>query len=264
MSTEAPEEHTALTLHHQDLGRGPPVVFLHGWGMSLEVWERQVHAQADRHRTVCADLRGHGASPKPLHGYRYGDHCADVVDLLTRLDLDDATLVGWSMAGSVGALIARASPRVSRLVLVGSPPRLTHADDFPAGADLEGCLAFRATVAADRQTAMWQTVTDTLHRELGGPTRRWLHQLTTRAPLWALLGCYDGVMAADVRSDLRALTIPTLVVHGRHDAYVSMEAARWSAENIPDATLVEFEDSGHAPFLDEPERFGAVLDAFLR
>src|ERR1700730_14734554 len=143
VSTEAPEEHTALTLHHQDLGRGPPVVFLHGWGMSLEVWERQVHAQADRHRTVCADLRGHGASPKTLHGYRYGDQCAGVVDLLTRLDLDDATLVGWSMAGSMGALIARASPRVSRLVLVGTPSRLTPDDDYPAGADLEGGLGFR-------------------------------------------------------------------------------------------------------------------------
>jgi non-heme chloroperoxidase len=253
----------ALALHHQDLGSGSPLLFLHGWGMSLEVWERQVHEQAGRRRTVCADLRGHGASPKPLYGYDYEDHCADVLDLLARLDLDDVTLVGWSMAGSVGARVALASPRVSRLVLVGSPPRLTRTDDFPAGADLSDCLAFRHAVLSDRQTAMWQTATDTLHRDAGAPTLRWLHQLTMRAPLWALLGCYDGVMAADVRRDLRALTIPALVVHGRHDAYVSIEAAQWSADNINGARLVAFEDSGHAPFLDEPERFATVLEEFL-
>ena len=84
-----------------------------------------------------------------------------------------------------------------------------------------------------------------------------------RAPLWALLGCYDGVMAADVREDLRALEIPVLIVHGRHDPYVLEEAARWIAANVAGARLEIFAHSGHAPFLDEPERFAAVLDEFL-
>ena len=264
MSAAQPPGAPALALHHQDLGSGPPLLFLHGWAMSLQVWERQVHEHAGRHRTVCVDLRGHGCSPKPLLGYGYDEHCADVVALLERLDLDEVTLVGWSMAGSIGARVARASPRVSRLVIVGSPPRLTAADDFPAGAAPADCLAFRRAIEADRQTAMWQTATATLHRDLGEPTLRWLHALTMAAPVWALLGCYDAVMAADVRGDMQALAVPTLVVHGRHDPFVSMDAARWSAGNIPGAQLVEFEDSGHAPFLDEPERFTATLRAFLR
>jgi non-heme chloroperoxidase len=251
-----------VRLHHEDLGSGPPLLFLHGWGMSHEVWERQVHEQAGRRRTICADLRGHGASPKPLAGYGYDEHCADVLELVEGLGLDDLTLVGWSMAGSVCARVARSSPRVRRLVLVGSPPRLTRAADFPHGADPADCLAFRHAIESDRQAAMWQTAVDTLHRD-AEPMRRWLHQLTMRAPLWALLGCYDGVMAADVREDLRALEIPALVVHGRHDAYVSEAAAHWIADNVRGARLEMFAQSGHAPFLDEPERFAGVLEEFL-
>jgi len=254
---------TPLALHHTDHGVGPALLFLHGWGMSLEVWEREVHERGSRHRVVCADLRGHGRSPKPLGPYGYDDHCADISRLIAELALDDVTLVGWSMSGSIGARVARGCPSISRLVLVGSPPRLTLAPDFPYGADPAGCLDFRARIEADRQTAMWQTSIDTLHRRDADPARRWLHQLTMRAPLWALLGCYDGVVAADVRDDLRALAIPTLVIHGRHDPYVSVGAAEWVAEHVAGARLELFDDSGHAPFLDEPERFSATLDAFL-
>jgi len=253
-----------VRLHHEDLGDGdaPPLLLLHGWAMSLEVWERQVAELAPRRRVVCADLRGHGRSPKPLAGYGYDDHCADVLELLEALDLDDVTLVGWSMAGAVGARVARASPRIARLALVGSPPRLTRADGYAAGADPADCLAFRRAIASDRPAALWQTAVDTLHRD-AEPMRRWLHALTMRAPLWSLLGCYDGVMAADVREDLRALAMPVLVVHGVHDAYVSVDAARWIAGNVEDAQLELFEASGHAPFLNEPERIGEVLGEFL-
>jgi len=254
-----------VRLHHEELGAGAPLVLLHGWAMSLEVWERQVNELARRHHVVCADLRGHGRSPKPLDGYDYEDHCEDVVELLERLDLDAVTLIGWSMAGAISARIARRSTRIARLVMVGSPPRLTRAADFPAGADPRACAAFRAHIEADRQAALWQTALDTLHRTDAGaePTARWLHALTMRAPVWSLLGAYDGVLAADVREDLQALRIPTLVVHGAHDAYVSTDAARWSAAAVPGARFELLEHSGHAPFLDEPERFAAVLDGFL-
>jgi pimeloyl-ACP methyl ester carboxylesterase len=253
----------AVALHHEDLGAGRPLLFLHGWGMSLEVWERQALDEASRHRVICADLRGHGGSPKPHLGYGFDEHCADVLDLLARLDLDDVALIGWSMAGSVGARVARASARITGLVLVGSPPRLVRSDGYTEGADPAECLAFRRDIESDRQAAMWRIAADTLHREDSGPMRRWLFQLSMRAPLWALLGCYDGVMAADVRGDLRALTIPTLVVHGRHDVYVSTGAAQWIADNVSGARIEMFERSGHAPFLDEPERFREVLDEFL-
>jgi pimeloyl-ACP methyl ester carboxylesterase len=66
-----------------------------------------------------------------------------------------------------------------------------------------------------------------------------------------------------VRDDLRALEIPVLVVHGRHDVYVAPAAASWIADNVRGARLELFEDSGHAPFLDEPERFRTALDSFL-
>ena len=123
---------------------------------------------------MCADLRGHGSSPKPLAGYGYDDHCADVIELLEALGLDDVRSSAGRWRRAVSARVARTSARIARLALVGSPPRLTRAPGFEAGADPDGCLAFRRAIETDRQAAMWQTAVDTLHRDTE-PMRRWLY-----------------------------------------------------------------------------------------
>ena len=110
---------------------------------------------------------------------------------------------------------------------------------------------------------MWETVVGTYHRDLGERVHQWLYQISLRAPLWSVLGCYEGVLAADVRPDLQRLSIPILLLHGLYDIYITIEAARWVPANVAGARLVEFERSGHGPFLEETERFNAELLAFL-
>jgi non-heme chloroperoxidase len=264
--TDRPLQADPVELHFLDQGprtdRGT-VVFLHGWGMSLEVWDRQTLHLADRYRTVTVDLRGHGFSPKPATGYGYDEHVADVTTLLERLGVTDVTLVGWSMGGAVAARVAAGSSRIGRLILAGAPPRFGQSEDFPAGLPVESCRAFLRGLRVAREETMWNTVEQTFHQDLGRHVYDWLYQLSLRSPTLCALQCFEGVLAGDVRPDLRSLEIPVLVLHGIHDAFIGIEAGRWTAANTPNAELVEFADSGHGPFLEETERFNAALDGFL-
>lgn len=123
----------SVRLNRLDVGTGRPIVFLHGWGMGLGIWDRQVADLAGQFRTISVDLRGHGASPKPLGPYDYDTHAADITMLLDDLDLWDVVLVGWSMGGGIAARVAVASQRVARAVLVGAPVRFTACADYPWG-----------------------------------------------------------------------------------------------------------------------------------
>jgi pimeloyl-ACP methyl ester carboxylesterase len=84
-----------------------------------------------------------------------------------------------------------------------------------------------------------------------------------RAPAYSVIHCFEGLLEADVRPELAAMAIPVLFLHGVHDIPISVEAARWAVQNVPEARLVEFAESGHAPFLEEPEKFNAALMEFL-
>jgi non-heme chloroperoxidase len=252
----------AVDLNHLDMGEGPPIVFLHGWAMSHEVFDRQYHALGEQHRCVGVDLRGHGHSPKPAGEYSYAHHCADLERLFERLDLRDVVLVGWSMGGAVAAQFAAASDRVGKLVMVGAPPRFMAEEGAPYGLPPAACEAFMQAILARREQTLWRTVEDTLAVELGEATKRWLLQLSLHTPTHACVRTYAGVLAADIRPQLETMRVPTLLLHGVHDVFISVEAARWAATVIPDVRLVEFEQSGHAPFLEEPERFTRELAGF--
>jgi pimeloyl-ACP methyl ester esterase len=261
MTTE--KDHPPVELNYRDVGSGEPVVFVHGWGMSLDVWDRQVLALADEYRVICVDVRGHGDSPKPADGYTYDDHVADLRALFEKLGLSGVTLVGWSMGGGISSRFAARTPFVNKLVLVGAPPKFEATEDFPQGLSHDACVAFHDAIRTAREETMWETADGTFHVSPGERILHWLYQLSLKGPVWSVLRCYEGVLAADVREDLTSLDIPVLLLHGVYDRYISIDAARWTDAHLPNATLVEFEESGHAPFLEEPAKFNAALRAFL-
>src|SRR5262249_54238799 len=105
-------------------GDGPPIVLVHGWKGSRRVWDRTIASLDTEFRVVAYDLRGMGESDKPDSRYDFDEHAADLAFVLEALELDDATLVGWSMGCSVSLQhMSRGGARVGRLVLVNGPIR---------------------------------------------------------------------------------------------------------------------------------------------
>src|SRR3984893_13093914 len=131
------EVEPGIRLFVEDLGAGPPVVLVAGFGLSHEVWDAEARSVLEAGcRAVCVDLRGTGKSSKPIDGYSVDRLAADVSSALEALDLREVTFVGWSFGGQIGLRLAGGgSARVARLVLVCSNGvRASRSEGVPVGA----------------------------------------------------------------------------------------------------------------------------------
>jgi non-heme chloroperoxidase len=252
------------SIYFESTGDGRPVVFLHGWTMNHELWDRQVTALAPSYRCITVDLRGHGSSSKPINGYEYEQHVEDLRELLSVLDLHHVTLVGSSMGGAIAIQLAAAHPeRVSQVVTVGTPPQLISDERWPEGRPREVVEALLELQRVARERTMRRIVEDSVHSELNEATNAWLLHIALQSPSWAAIGSWKAALASSAVPFIARLSVPLLVIQGRHDAFVSGEAAVRLAAEAADSRLAWFERSGHFPFLEEPERFNDELRKFL-
>ncbi|MFA6483785.1 MAG: alpha/beta hydrolase [Bacteroidales bacterium] len=123
-----------VRLHITDAGDGRPIVLIHGWPLSDEMYEYQYHALIENSfRVIGITLRGFGKSDKPYGGYDYDIHALDIKNVLSKLDVKDAVLVGFSMGGSIAIRYVSIykGVHVSKLVLCGAAaPLWTERNDF--------------------------------------------------------------------------------------------------------------------------------------
>lgn len=256
-----------VSLHVQDVGSGPPVVLIAGFGLDHRLWDRQVRVLAELgHRVVCVDQRGHGASADPVGGYGLAQLVADLGAVLRQLEVGPATLVGHSFGGQVAFGLAVSSPdAVARLVLVGSNAvRASRSDEFPFGrppgpmlagllrAEHEDRVASRvATIASGFATAPDPHVLD------------WLVGISLELPSWAAEACYRTMLESDQVPGIGAVLQPVLQVVGSDDPVHSAKGARWLNQQLADATLVEIKGCGHYPMLEAADAFDTELVAFV-
>ncbi len=255
--------HAGLSLRYDRVGSGPPVMLIHGWTCNRTFWERQVQALRDRHTVITPDLRGHGESSHPRSGYTLGGLATDLEQLVRALGVPRIALVGWSMGGLVAQDLARRlGDRASALVLVGTTP----------GALSEGATP---TVPAERAAEIRKAVSDDFRSYIRAFAGR-CFKLGTESPLYAwaagqmqktpphvAAACLELILSADLRTAAAELKVPTAVLHGRHDDLLPFSGGEWLAKHVKGATLTVFEQSGHAPFLEEPDAFNAALVDFL-
>jgi non-heme chloroperoxidase len=251
------------TLRYDRAGAGPAVLLIHGWLGNRTVWERQVAALRDRFTVVTIDLRGHGESSPPRAGYTIGGMAADMEQLVRALGVPRIALVGWSMGGLIAQEVARRlGDRCTALVLVGTTPGgLTDAKN--PHADLPLVEQMRAAVAADFRGFVRTFVPTLFKAGSEAPLVAWLVGQCQRTPPHVAQICLESILATDFRDKLSAVKAPTLVIHGRDDAIFKLAMGEELKKGIRGAQLVVFEESGHSPNLEEPERFNEVLGEFL-
>jgi non-heme chloroperoxidase len=256
-----------VRVHVQDLGTGPAVVLVSGFGLDHELWDRQVRVLSEGgHRVVCVSQRGHGRSDRPLHGYDIDRLTTDLVTALAQLGISDATLVGHSFGGQVAFHAGATAPQiVSRLVLVGSNAvRASRSEDFPFGAPPEPILAALVTDEhVDRITARHKTIRSGFGREPDHRVVDWLARCSLRMPSWAAVASYRAMLTTDLMADIPLVTQPVLQIIGATDPVHSAKGARWLQRQLHDATLVEIPDCGHYPMLEAADSFDAELAKFL-
>jgi pimeloyl-ACP methyl ester esterase len=254
--------HAGVNLRYDRAGSGPAVLLVHGWTCNRTFWERQVQALRDRFTVITVDLRGHGESSPPRTGYTIGSMAADLEHLIRALGMPRVAIIGWSMGGIIAQeLVHRLGDRVSALGLVGTTAGL--ADGKVPLAEPERAAAMRAELAEDFRAFLRGFTASFFKSGEASPLFAWAFSQTQKTPPHAAEACLEASLAVDLRGRLSGISVPTAVFHGRHDAIIPLAAGEELARGIPGARLVVFEESGHAPFLEEPEAFNAALTALL-
>lgn len=257
-------------------GSGPAVLLVHGIAGNASTWEAVVPLLAADHDVIALDLPGHGASDPPIGDYSTGAYACVLRDLLEVLEVDAATIVGHSLGGGVTMQFAYQFPELMlRMVLVDSGGLGREVSAIVRAAALPGSelvipllasaparLAGRLTGAALGAVGRGPSVDQ---RESG----RALAGLADAETRRAFIGTVRSLM--DVRGQRVSATnrlyladaIPTQIVWGANDTIIPVAHGREAAAAMPGARLEVFDASGHFPHVDQPERFAALVGAFI-
>ncbi len=263
-----------ISLNYTDSGGdGRPVVLIHGWPLSGASWSEQVPALTEAgYRAITYDRRGFGESDKPEDGYDYDTFTADLAGLIDGLDLNDVTLVGFSMGGGeVARYVGRyGEDRLHSVVFAGAvPPYLLKSDDNPdGGLSEEDVAGMEKGAGSDREDFLDGFTTGFFSSngvlKVSEEQRQKALSLQSSARDEAVVGCVGAFGRTDFRNDLDRITVPTLVLHGDSDAIVPFEVSgKRIAETISGSTLVVFEDGPHGFNVSDADKFNSELLSFL-
>lgn len=254
------EVEPGVNLAYQDRGSGKPVIFVHGWVGSGDVWDYQVLDLAPSYRCITVDLRGHGGSDKPWGHYDYDLFVRDLHTLITRLDLTDITLVGWSMGGHLGLKYVHEHPeRVGRLVITGSGPRFWQAPHAPFGtppADVQGLVD---AIRMARTETIAGLYANNFHRTDLKATEEMFVQTGWKVPAFVGLTSFQSLIDVDMSPHLPTIEHPVAIFTGRHDAIWDPQWSEEARRLLPNATLTYFENSGHVAFIENRVAWNAAL-----
>lgn len=262
-----------IELYYEDHGSGKPVVLIHGYPLSGTSWEKQVPALLNAgYRVITYDRRGFGNSSQPTEGYNYDTFAEDLHKLITHLNLQNFTLVGFSMGGGE---IARyfgkyGSKGVSKAVIVGGvPPFLLKTPDNPEGVDASVFEGIQKAVAADRYaffTEFFKNFYNTdllLGKRVSEEVLRASWNIAAGASATASRACVP-TWHEDFRADVARIEVPTLVIHGDADRIVPISAAGIrTAKLVKGARLQVVNGGPHCITWTHADEVNAGLLSFL-
>ena len=263
------ETDAEIEIYYEETGQGRPLVMLHGWAGSGRLWRFQEEL-ADSFRLIIPDLRGHGRSIAPTEGFSLDDLVNDIVTLFERLELIDAILLGWSLGSQIAiAAFPRLREWLAGLILVGATARFTATDDYPHGLQATEPRGMGLRLKRDFTGTMDDFFRSMFAKGELNPEQegRIAREILAEGRLPAPKAAHAALAilaSTDLRERLPEIDRPVLIIHGSADAVCPPGAARYLAERLPDARLVEIAGAGHAPSLSRPDQFNAILREFLR
>ncbi|SHI55807.1 Pimeloyl-ACP methyl ester carboxylesterase [Hymenobacter daecheongensis DSM 21074] len=262
-----------VKLHYIDQGQGNPIVLIHGWPATYEMWEYQL-AELPKHgnRVIAYTRRGFGNSTKTWDGHDYDTLADDLKAVLDELDLQNVTLVGFSMGGGeIARYMSRhGGARVARVAFVSAvTPFLLKTDDNPDGAPqkvfdgmVDGIRKDRFDFLASFGKKFFGV--GVVSHPVSDATLDWMRSMCQLASPRATEQDVYAFAATDFRRDLQTIKVPTLVIHGTSDETVphKMSGARMT-QYVPHAKYVEYDGAPHGLFITEKDRLNQDLLTFV-
>jgi non-heme chloroperoxidase len=275
MSTITTKDGTKIFYKDWGPKNAQPIVFHHGWPLSSDDWDNQMLFFLSKgYRVVAHDRRGHGRSDQTDTGNEMDTYAADVIELARALDLRNAVHIGHSTGGGeVARYVARSEPgRVAKAVLMGAvPPIMLQTAANPEGLPREVFDGFRATLVANRAQFYVDLPTGPFYgfnrkgaKVSQGLIDNWWRQGMAGGAK-AHYDCIAAFSETDFTEDLKAITVPVLVLHGEDDQIVPIaDSARKSIKLLRSGTLKTYDGLPHGMFATHPDVINADLLAFIK
>jgi len=240
----------------EERGNGRPLLLLHGWGVSSELFTPILDSLEPGRRLIVPDLPGFGATAEPDTPWSVHDYAAWCIALLDRLGVETCDLIGHSNGGRIGIVMAATHPgRIERMVLTGS-------------AGIRPRRTLRGTVRVRSYKALRRVEQSGLLPEAVRKAARRRADQRGSADYRAVSGVMRGTLVRIVNEDLTPvlpkLHLPVLLIWGDNDTETPIADGQLMERLIPDAGLVVFEGAGHYAYLEQAARFCRIVEVFLR
>jgi len=262
-----------VKIFYEDWGTGQPIIFIHGWPLSHEMWEYQLE-ELPRHgfRCIAYDRRGFGKSDKPWDGYDYDTLAADLKSIIDELDLKNVILVGFSMGGGevVRYLSSYGSARIAKVVLLSAvTPFFLETDTNPDGVNKEVFEGMLYNIKEDRADFLVKFGkqffgVNLMNHPVSQALLDWTQMLALQASPRATIECVKAFSETDFRKDLKSVNLPTLIIHGDDDDIVPIKVSgelTWAL--IPHSEYIVYSGSPHGLYYTDKEKLNADLLDFI-
>lgn len=259
-----------VKLHVTDLGKGKPIVLIHGWPLSDAMYEYQYqYLEQQGFRVIGITLRGFGKSDKPYGRYDFDVFSDDIKVVLEKLNINNAVLGGFSMGGAVVIhyITKYDAAHVSKLALfAAAAPSWKQREGFPYGISDEGAAGLIKQTMTSRQDliAGFGAAFPAKEGGISKNVEKWLENINLEASPYAITKSITALRDLDLRSQLVKIKIPVAIFHGTQDKLCDFVFAEQLHKGIKNSYIVKFENSGHALFVEEAEKFNAELEKFAR
>lgn len=255
--------------YYEHRGNGPPIVFVHGAILDHAQWEPQIDRLSDEHTTIAYDVRGHGRTGGSERESYSIDLFADDLDaLLAALDVERPVLCGLSMGGCIAQVYAATHPeRIAGLVLAGTfTPDLSTWDERIQMTVLRAVVPLVRLVGYERVQRAMAWIHERFNRGASGDYEA-VERIQAEAPKMEtnefakMVGSLTDFPETTI--DVSAIAVPTLVLYGENEPGFVRRQARKLGTEIPNASVQEVPDAGHASNLDDPDFFTDAVRAVL-
>ena len=264
------EVEKGVKLHVTDIGDGQPIVLIHGWPLSDAMFEYQYQALAKKgFRVIGITLRGFGKSDRPYGKYNFDVFSDDIKVILEKLKIEKATLGGFSMGGAVVThyITKYKAAHVSKLALfAAAAPSWIQREGFPYGApkaDIDGLIEATQTKRQDL-IASFGAAFPAKEGGISKNVEKWLENINLEAWPYAITQSAIALRDLDLRPELSKINIPVAIFHGTQDKLVDYSFAEQQHKGIKNSYIVKFENSGHALFVEEADKFNTELEKFAK
>ena len=254
-----------VDLFYLDIGSGTPVLLIHGLTLSGSMWKPQVEYLARSFRLIIPDLRGHGRSAVPEHGYTIHDYASDIKQLVSQLKLHEFHIIGISLGGAIATKFSAAYPRLllSTTVISPMPPRFITEDDW----DVK-ITEFREVMAKDGVKNAIENVLlkEPIFGKIKVKLSEWINlkkaiKQFSGYPLNEKISTIDDYQS--VMEMLKTYYKPFMIISGENDTNNFHDAANALKTVLPKAQKVSIENAGHLCTIEQPKKLNRILNNFL-